>query len=141
LKIKHLALSQERLDHAETSAESANTGRNSVLLQRRLFGKWPSVLDRVFDLLSDPAGASVRIFNHIPTIKKTSNLPRSCTSTRESPARPAGERENEIFPPKKEIHGRLGTVHAMNFGRNLKYLEVRSDSGLPQGAPGTNYFN
>ena len=32
------------------------------------------------------------------------------------------------FPPKREIHGELGSAHAMNFGRNPKYLEVRSDS-------------
>src|ERR1700704_6952274 len=32
------------------------------------------------------------------------------------------------FPPKKEIHDELGSAHAMNFGRNPKYLEVRSDS-------------
>jgi len=34
----------------------------------------------------------------------------------------------DIFPPKKEIHDELGSAHAMNFGRNPKYLEVRSDS-------------
>jgi DNA-binding CsgD family transcriptional regulator len=32
------------------------------------------------------------------------------------------------FPPKVDIHGELGSVHAMNFGRSLKHLEVRSDS-------------
>lgn len=38
------------------------------------------------------------------------------------------------FLLKREIHGDLGSVHAMNFGRNLKYLEVRSDSEAASGA-------
>jgi hypothetical protein len=29
---------------------------------------------------------------------------------------------------KNEIHGQLGSTHAMNFGRNQKHLEVQSAS-------------
>jgi hypothetical protein len=30
-----------------------------------------------------------------------------------------GHCEILYFPPKLDIHGQLGSVHAMNFGRNL----------------------
>jgi hypothetical protein len=42
--------------------------------------------------------------------------------------------ETRYFLRKREIHGELGSVHAMNFGRNPKYLEVRSDPEAASGA-------
>ena len=45
-----------------------------------------------------------------------------------------GEGQAANFLLKREIHGELGSVHAMNFGRNLKYLEVWSDSEVASGA-------
>jgi hypothetical protein len=33
--------------------------------------------------------------------------------------------EKIIFSAKDEIHGRLGSVHAMNFGRNQDFWGVR----------------
>ena len=38
------------------------------------------------------------------------------------------------FPLKEEIHAWLGSVNAINFGRNLKYLGVWNDSDAASGA-------
>jgi hypothetical protein len=45
------------------------------------------------------------------------------------------------FPPKADIHGELGSVHAMNFGRNLKHLGARSDFGRQSGAGHIDFCN
>jgi hypothetical protein len=42
--------------------------------------------------------------------------------------------ETGYFLRKREIHGELGSVHAMNFGRNPKHLEVLSDPEAGRGA-------
>ena len=52
---------------------------------------------------------------------------RKCPDSVASGSR-SSRTETPHFLGKREIHGELGSVHAMNFGRNPKYLEVRSDS-------------
>ena len=49
-------------------------------------------------------------------------------------------KEMSHFPLKREIHGQLGSVHAMNFGRNPIISGSMSVIRMPNAAPDTSYF-